>query len=179
MSPRDRRAVIIGGALVIFAAGWRFAVEPVMTQWRDAREQAEVQRAMVSAIEHRASRLDAMQQRLETKLGPGVAKPIRHVEDARLNFPREVQEMLQKAGMKITRVELQGVRKLREAPGVSMLSIRLEGATNGIATPKVLMQLQTSETLMIVDDLRLAHGNGHAWTMAMVLSTPVTEGGTL
>ena len=72
MSPRDRRALMWGGGLVVAAVLYRLVLLPGLQTLSDARAAAVAANERVTAIESRAERLAGLNGRLVERFGPAV-----------------------------------------------------------------------------------------------------------
>lgn len=175
MSPQDRRAVLFGAAVIALGLLAKFAVMPAAAHWSGLRTVAAQGEARLADIQHKLDRRDAILARQRQRFGPGVEQPIESVQEVWVSFPQAVQQALSKAGLKIESVELQGVRKLRKVPGVSLVSLRVRGTCGPDALPKVLASLQSAKQLIIVDrfDISMVKtGARDKWSVTLMVSTP-------
>ncbi|MCC6682024.1 MAG: hypothetical protein IT445_14075 [Phycisphaeraceae bacterium] len=174
MNDRDRRALRIGLLVVAAALLWRFAAWPAMQHWRDARAAVAAYDQQLTSLEQRLADRDAAASRLRQRYGDAIEKPLLSLDETRVLFPQAVQEALRQSGMNVERLELQNVRRLRQSPQVSMISLRVEGSCEGSALPRVLASLRQSQRLTVVDryETTMANeGDRRNWTVRMILST--------
>lgn len=180
LSERDRRAIWIGAGLIGLGLLLRVVVMPVVAHWRELRSSAYEGAARVAAIEQKLNRRDALVDRQRARFGPGVDKPLQPVEQVQISFPQSVQKALGKGGLGVSSVEPQGVRKLREVPGVVLVSLRVRCGGGPDALPQALAAIQGYEQLIIVDSFNLTMtkpGERNQWSVNMLVSTPALEAG--
>ncbi|CAN0443370.1 unnamed protein product, partial [Ectocarpus fasciculatus] len=126
MSPRDRRALIFGAGIIGVAVLYRLALAPAVAQWGQARADTVSQTQRIVQFEERLEKRNDIRQRLMERFGPGVQAPLLSVDEARVAFPRSVQEAFGRAGASARQVEVQSVRRVRDLSGVELLSIRVQ-----------------------------------------------------
>ncbi|MEM7624205.1 MAG: hypothetical protein AAF333_01110 [Planctomycetota bacterium] len=175
MSPRDRRALILGGLFIAVAVLYRVVLSPVMGQWGEARAAAEARSTMVERFEEQLERRDKIRGRLEPRFGLGVHDALRTVDEARVAFPRSVQEAIGRGGATAKQVEVQGVRRLRDVPGVDLLSLRVQVDCQAPVIPQLFSELCRADVPVIVESVSLVMpqpGQRQNWQANLVLSTP-------
>ncbi len=178
MTPRDRKAIYLGAAVISVGLMVRFVVMPTVSHWRDLRAVVSEGEARVVAFEQKLDRLDALVMRQRVRYGGGVDKLLEPVDRVQISFPQSVQKALGKGGLGVSSVDPQGVRKLREAPGVLWVSLRVVCSGGPEALPKALAEIQSSEQLIIVDSFNLTMlkpGDRSKWAVTMMVSTPALE----
>lgn len=170
--------MIAGGVLIGAAVLGRFVLMPVVDQWQQARAAIVTYDAQLEDLERRVDRRDAAVRRLREKFGPGIEKDLLDVDAARVEFPRVVQETLAGQGFKLDNIRVQRVQRLREAPGVALVTLLVQGECEAGQIPKMLAALRGSEMLMLVDrvDLTMAKpGEREKWTASLTLATPALQ----
>lgn len=175
MSERDRRAVVWGAILIGLAVLYRVGLSPAVERWGEARASAEAQSAMVEQFEDKLEKRDEIRQRLETRFGPGVHAPLRSMDEARVVFPKAVQEAIGRGGASANQVEVQGARRVRQLPGVEMLSLRVQVMCNPNAIPMMLKELAAAEMPVVIESVNLSmmqRGQRQQWRATLVVSTP-------
>ena len=178
LSARDRRAITIGVAAIALGLVVRLVVMPVLAHWGELRATTSDYEQVVSTIEQKLKRRDALVNRQRLRFGPGVDRPLESVEAVQISFPQTVQKVLGAGGLGVSNVEPQGSRKLREVPGVMLVSLRVRCAGGPDALPQALAAIQGSEQLIIVDSFDLAMakpGDRGNWSVTMQVSTPALE----
>jgi len=179
LTARDRRAVWIGSAVIGLGLILRTVVMPAAAHWGDLRAVVSEGESRMAAIEQKLERRDAVVMRQRARFGPGVENPLLPVQRVQISFPQSVQKALGQGGLGVLSVEFQGVRKLREAPGVVMVLLRVRCAGGPDALPQALAAIQNAEQLIIVDrfDLTMTQPDDRGnWSVNMLLSTPALEG---
>lgn len=182
LSARDRRAVMVGLALIGLGLLARFIVVPGLEHWRDVRAVMSDGTARLMIVEQKIKRRDAVVDRQRQRFGQAVGQPLATIEEVRVSFPKTVQQALGQAGLGVSSIELQGVRKLREAPGVSLVSLRVRGMCGAPALPQALEALRSAEQLVIVDRFEIGlvkSDSRDQWSVTLVVSTPAIQGGGL
>ena len=180
MSNRDRRALIWGGLLIVAAAVYRFGLSPAVDQWQQVRAESQQQLALLEGLESKLERRAQIMRRLEARFGPGVGQPIPGSEAAAVAFPRTVQEAVSRGGGKATQIEVQGLRRLRDIPGVELLSLRLRIDCPADAIPEVLRQLRAAELPVMIESMNLEMartGQRDEWQATVVVATPTLSQG--
>ncbi len=180
MTTRDRRAVVVCLVVVAAAAGYRLGLAPAVARWQGARASVGAAEAQIDTVENRLDRLDGVERRLEARYGPGVGRPLSTVEALRVAFPEAVRGAVEAAGAEPRQVEVQGVRKLRDVPGVSSLSLRVRAVAENDAVPELLRQLAAGPYPTVVESLNLTMdepGGRDKWEAVLVVSTPGLDAG--
>ncbi len=175
MTPREKRTVLLGLGVIAAALLLRGGLGPVYGTWRDARAAVSQHDEQLDTLESRLDRRDQRLRRLRAKYGPAVDAELVPVSEARMRFPDAAQQALQKGGLGVSSVALQGVRRSRELPGVSLVTLRVEGSVKGQQLPHVFAQLRGCTMLALIDDARLEksqNGNEQQFAVSLVLSTP-------
>ena len=160
MTPSEKRTVLIGLAVVGAAVLLRGGLQPAVAAWREARTAVANHEKQLDTLDTQLDRRDARLRRLRQKYGPAIETKLLPVSEVRVRFPQAVQETLKQGGMSVASVALQGVRRQREVPGVSMVSLRVEGTVGGESLPKVLAALRGCEVLALIEDARIEKGGG-------------------
>lgn len=175
MSDRDRRALVWGAVLIGVAVLYRVGLSPATDRWGEARASAGAQSAMVEQFEDKLEKRDEVRERLEARFGPGVHAPLRSMDEARVVFPKAVQEAIGRAGASAKQIEVQGSRRVRELPGVEMLSLRVQVECEPPAIPNVFKELAAAELPVVVESVNLSmpqRGQRQQWQATLVVSTP-------
>ncbi len=177
MTTREKRTVFIGLGVVVVAVLLNLVLRPGLDAWQAARGTIAQHELQLENLEGQLADRDIKRRQLAQKYGPAVSKPLVTVSEARVAFPEAVQNALKRGGLGVSTVTLQNVRRVREVPGVSLVSLRVEGGTQGKQLADVLASLRASEVLALVEDLRIERGDGGGpdgapYTLSFVLSTP-------
>ena len=175
MSPRDRRALVIGGLIIGVAVLYRVLLSPVVGHWQEARDGAAVQAAMVERFEEQLEKREQIRGRLEARFGPGVHDSLGTIDETRVAFPRSVQEAIGRGGANAKQIEEQGVRRLRDLPGVDLFSVRVQVDCEAPAIPKMFRELQRADVPVLIESVNLVMaqpGQRQNWQATLVLSTP-------
>ena len=175
MNAREKRVVLVGAALIVVGAVWRGGAADAVARWGDARAQLAAESARVADLTRRAERRDAVGGRLRQRLGPAATQPLPAVVEAQAGFPAAVRAALGGAGLSIASVSVQGVQRVRELPGVSLMKVLVEGSADGGQLPAVLAGTRSLPRVTRVEELRLVKEND-AWSVRLVLSTPAERG---
>lgn len=175
MNQRERRVVFLGGALVIGAVAWRGGLGQAVAEWGDARARLAAESDRVADLEQQAQRRDAIGLRLQQRFGPAATRPLGAVVEVQADFPAAVREALGGAGLKVASVSVQGVQRVREVSGVSLVRVLVEGTAEGHAVPAVLAGTRSLPRVTRLEEVRLTR-NGDNWSLRMVLSTPARRG---
>ncbi|MEM9418794.1 MAG: type II secretion system protein GspM [Planctomycetota bacterium] len=180
MSERDRRALIWGGVLIGIAVLYRFALSPVVDQWQEARDAVASQSVMLTQYEEKLEKRSGIRKRLEQRYGPGVNRPLPTADDAQVAFPRSVQQAIGRGGAQARQVEVQGLRRLRDYPGIELLSLRVQVTCEPNAIPAMLAELTRADMPVVVESVNLSmpqRGQRQRWEATLVVSTPTLKGG--
>jgi len=180
ISQSDKRTILFGIGFLLLAALGRFLILPGLNAWGEARAEVDGHSQRVEDLSTQLNRAEAMQRRLVDKLGLAAGKKPITVDEARVQFPKAVQDALAKGGAAVSSIELQQVRKLREASGWSLVPVRVQASCKGAKIADVLNSFRASQQLIMVDRLSLdmaRSGNRDNWKLEMILSTPVVQGG--
>ncbi|MEM1109520.1 MAG: hypothetical protein AAGH99_12610 [Planctomycetota bacterium] len=179
MSARDRRAILIGAVLIGLAVLYRVALTPLFDQWGQARADVTAQAAMLDQFEGKLERRSDIRKRLEPRYGPGVHQSLSTADEARVAFPRSVQQAIQQGGAATKQVEVQGLRRLRDLPGVELLSLRVLVTCKPDAIPGIFRELSQAELPTVVESVNLRmpnRGQRQKWEATLVVSTPTLAG---
>lgn len=178
LTDRDRRALMMGGGLVLAVVLYRLLLSPLLAGWAEARAEAAVYTQRLAQLEDRLDRRDTLQRRLRETYGPAITQPLPTLEDARVRFPQAVQEALASAQLQPQQIEVQGVRRVRGVPGVSNLSLRVRSVAPPQAIPAALNALRSAGLIVVVEsvDLSMAQPNQREqWQLLLTLSTPTLD----
>lgn len=179
MSPRDRRAMLVGGVLIGVAVAYRLVLSPVVDRWGEARQSIAAQSSLVAQFEEKLEKRDDIRGRLEKRFGPGVNQPLKSIDEAQVAFPRSVQQAIERGGGQATQVEVQGSRRVRDLSGVEMLSLRVQVNCEPDAIPKMFAELAKAEMPVVVESVNLSmpqRGQRQQWRATLVVSTPTLAG---
>lgn len=179
MSTRDRRAVILGGAALLLVFGYRYAVSPFVGTWREARARIAFADEQASGLEAQVTQLAAQKRLLEPALGAAASKPLKPVEETRLEFVKVVEELLQQNGLKSQGVRAQPVVTVRDLPGVAIVALQVQSQGQAQQVAQCLSKLGDAEKLILVQKLELAPDAQRPDQMqvTMVLATLAEAGG--
>ena len=180
MNQRDRRAIFAGGLLILVAVIYRFGFSSAFAQWQQVRAESQQQLTLLDGLESKLERRGQILRRLEPRFGPGVGRPIPAAEDAAVAFPRTVQEAVGRGGGKATQLEVQGTRRLRDLPGIDLLSLRLRVDCPAESIPEVLRQLQAADLPVILESINFEMARAQQrdqWQATLVVSTPTLSQG--
>ena len=176
MSPRDRRALMWGGGLVVAAVLYRLVLLPGLQTLSDARAAAAAANERVTAIESRAERLAWLNGRLVERFGPAVGQDLQPVDAVRVAFPPAVQKALKSAGASVQSVELKSARRMPKVDGVSLVGMQVGATCNPSKLPAVLDALRTCKAFPVliesVDVSMTKAKNRSKWTLSLSLATP-------
>jgi len=175
MSSQDRRAIFWGAAFIGLAVLYRLVLSPVVDQWREGRASAEAQLVMIEQFENKLEKRSEIRTRLAQRFGPGVHDPLRTADEARIAFPRYVQEAIRRGVASAQKIEVQGVRRVRDVPGVALLSLRAEVYCEPESIPRFLKELGAAEVPVIIESIGLSmrqQGQRGKWRATLLLSTP-------
>lgn len=178
MSSRDRRALLIGAGVVLAAVVYRVALSPAVAVWSEARQAVIDHESVIDRVDVQIDRREAIHARLRERFGPAIDRPLPMLEDVQVAFPKVVRDAMGKGGAQPGSVDIQGVRKLRDVPGVSLVTLRVNAVCDANAIPAVLDGLRTADRIVIIDAIELSMaqpGNRSKWTMTLQLSTPALE----
>ncbi len=157
LSPRDRRALLLGAAGLMVICAARFVVIPWTDSWAAAREQIVTNQQQLGELERSIRRVLGQQGRLAETYGPAVNNPLQDLETARISLFKEVQEVLKTAGFTPTDYQPRPCRPLREIPGVEIVPLQVRGKCKLPQLAKCLDGMRKADTLVIVDRLSVAN----------------------
>ncbi|MEM1027834.1 MAG: hypothetical protein AAGJ38_07100 [Planctomycetota bacterium] len=180
MSSRDRRALLLGAVLIGLAVLYRVGLSPVMGQWSEARATAASQSAMLAQYEERLEKRADVRKRIEPRYGPGVHRALVTVDEAQVAFPRSVQQAIRRGGAEVKQVEVQGLRRVREMPGIEMLSLRVQVVCEPNSIPRMFRELAGADIPVVIESVNLSmsqRNQRRKWDAALVVSTPTRSGG--
>lgn len=173
LSRRDKRAVVIGGLVLVVLLGYRYVAAPLTASWQNARQRIAETSAVRAAWRARANRLAAQQRRLEPIYGKAIGEPLPMVAKARANFVKTVQDILQSSGMSSQSVQSQPLRPLREVPGVALVALQVRTSGKPRQLMKALAAMRKADQLILVQSLSAEPGGERSKKMSisMVLAT--------
>lgn len=177
LTQRDKRAMVLGGAVLLVALLAHYVIVPGIDRWQAARAAAAQYESKLVDLQTRLDRRDSVLQRLEAKYGPAVHRPVDDVETLSTAFPEQMQALLGSAGIGFTSIELQSVQKVRDVPGLAMVSVRVQGTSNPNQMAKFMAAAATAERIVLLDRLQMTRKDRpDQWNVSFVLSTPAREG---
>ncbi|MEM6332670.1 MAG: hypothetical protein AAF823_04955 [Planctomycetota bacterium] len=175
MTSRDRRAILLGGGTLAIALFAWYVVLPGIDRWQAAREQVAQHESVLSDLDRKLDRRDAIAQRLEAKYGNAVHEPTASIDAIRNAFPEEVRDLLQKSGIEYETIELQPEQRVRDTPGIALVSVRIAATTNPNAIANLLAKSAEADRVILVNSLQMTQQRGTNWSITLVLVTPAKE----
>lgn len=173
LSPRDRRAMVLGLVALGAIAVARFALIPFVDSWLAARDQLRADRQAAGEVQVRLARAIGQQGRLANRYGPAVGKGLQDVESARMSLFSAVQQVTTSSGLKPEVYQPLPDRAIRELPGVRLVPLEVRGKCQADQVVACLAALARSDTLLLVDRLAVTgddKGSGQV-EVTMVLAT--------
>ena len=157
LSPRDRRAMLLGAAVLLIILAGRLAVIPWIDNWSGTRKEIVENRSQLDDIQRQIRRVLWQRQRLEEAYGPAVNKPLGNRQSAQVNLFKAVQDVFKAGGVKLTDYQPQRSRPLPEVPGVEIVPLQIRGKCNLSQLTKCFAGMRNGETLIIVDSFSVAN----------------------
>lgn len=155
LSPRDRRALLLGavalGAIVLL----RFTVIPFMDSWTDARDRSRVYGEELVELNRSLRRAVAQRERLARTYGPGIRQPLQDEQAARMNLFRSAKDVFGAGGVGITEYQPQRTRALRDIPNVSLVTLRIKGKCDLPKLAGCLYEMSRAKNLMFVQSMNV------------------------
>ena len=175
LTPRDRKILLLGAAVLAVLLGGRFVLLPLIDHWGSLRDTIGRRDAVLSELDAMRKRRDALMGRLEGVGGAAIRQPLESIDATHVRFHETVQDLLSKSAVGYTSIELQGVRSLRDVPGTCLLSLQVQGQCDLAALSRCLERVRESERLVIVDRLHVRGPNPKKLAVTLVLSAPAQE----
>ena len=151
LSPRDRRAILLGAVGLLIILAGRFVLLPWIDSWKDARRSIAEARVELGEAERQIYRVLGQRRRLEKIYGPAVNKALDNRQSAQVKLIEGVQEVFKTGGVKLTGYDPQRPKSLREVPGVEVVAWQIRAKCKLPQLVKCLAGMRKSETLIIVD----------------------------
>ena len=157
LSPRDRRAVLIGAATLLIVLAANYLLMPWIDSWSNAREQIAQDRRQLTHIQRQIRTVLWQRERLEQLYGPAVKEPLEDRQTAQLNLIKAVQDVFKSGGVKLSDYQPQRSRPLSEVPGVEVIPLQIRGKCNLSQLTKCLSAMQEGKMLMVVESFSIAN----------------------
>ena len=93
LSPRDRRAILLGAVGLLIILAGRFVLLPWIDSWKDARRSIAEARVELGEAERQIYRVLGQRRRLEKIYGPAVNKALDNRQSAQVKLIEGVQEV--------------------------------------------------------------------------------------
>ena len=179
MTPRDRRAILLGAGLCWWWSSCGGCCCPGLTSWQQARQDIAAARSQLETLESQVRKHLSQRDRLTAMYGSAVAKPLEDMEPATLRFVQAVQGVMGRSGIRDPAYQPQQPRGVPGAPGVEMVTLRMTGRCQLPQLARCLADLRRADSLIVVDSL-VANNDPRTQgqvEVTMLLSTPAkTEG---
>ena len=163
METRNRRAMSIGLAAAGLILLYHFAIDPWLGHWEQVRAELTIHR----------QKIEMLQPRHEAA-GPAIpAFAMPEKEDRqRLEFEREFNEQLQKAGLQITAMPqyLSSQGKAQPGLGVKLLQMQCRGKCNLAQALDLLAALEENPYYVAVEEFKLECGQQNRQEMELTLA---------
>lgn len=173
-SPRDRRAIILGGLALLIVFAGRFVLMPWIDSWATARIQIKQNRTKLNKIQSDIGEILSLRRSLEKTYGSAVNEPIEQdLQTAQLKLLETVKETLSAAGFKPSEYRPQRPRPLSDVPNVQIVPLEVPGSCNLSQLLKSLNALRQAKTFVFVDSFRITNDEKKPGTfkITMVLAT--------
>jgi type II secretory pathway component PulM len=155
LSPRDRRALLLGAGVLAAICLVRFVIVPFWEGWGQARQEASDCRSQIADLEKRALRLANMQEMAESVYGPSAAKALRGTEAGRIAFTKAVQDALRAGGIKFESLTPRPDRAAERASDVRFVPLQVRGKCSLPQLAKCLAGMRKAAMPIIVDQIRV------------------------
>ena len=157
LSPRDRRAILLGVVALLIIVAARLVVIPWIDGWRSAREDMTSTRSQLSNIQRQMQRVLWQRQRLEEIYGPGVKNTLKDRQAAQLSLIKAVQVVFKAGGVKLTDYQPQRPRTLKEIPDVQIVPLQIRGKCKLPQLTKCFVAMRDNQTLIIVESFSITN----------------------
>jgi type II secretory pathway component PulM len=151
LSPRDRRAIVLGAVVLLGILAVRLVLVPWWDSWSDARERIQRCSAELEKMERKMDRLLRINKRLEEMYGSAAMKPIQDIETVRIHFPKTITDVLKAGGIGFEIITQRPGKALREVPGVEFVPFQIQGKCKVAQLAKCLAEMRKTKTLVILD----------------------------
>jgi hypothetical protein len=158
LTPRDRRAVLLGSIALAAILVVRFAVVPWWDSWRQARDRTEACRAQLTRLGVDLSKLASYQDTAVKLYGPSVLEPLKPSEAARIAFTKTVQDVLRAGGINFESITPQPSRDVPDLPDdVELLPLQVKGKCEVAQLAKCLAGMPKATMPVIVDRIQVTN----------------------
>lgn len=177
LSNRDRRAVLLGAALLAALGLAQWIVLPWIADWRDARSRITAARFELTELETQVRRLVTQRRRLREALGPAVGKPLPSADEARVRFVQIAERIMAAGGIKTSGVRPQPARPLQDVEGVSLVTLRAEGVGRSDRLAACLAAVHELDEWILIDQISVTEQRGRPGQVAvsLVLAAPARQ----
>lgn len=155
LSARDRRAIIVGLALLAALGLARFALWPWLDHWRGLRAEHRTAQERLTRLERRVRHLDQLEGRLRETHGPGVGRTLQGLDRTRVTFPQTVQTILEASGFNGEAINAQSARKAGRIKGVLLVPLQIRGKCDIGQLARLLAEARKTDVLVLVDRLQV------------------------
>jgi len=157
MSPRDRRAMILGGALLGAIVLLRLTLIPLWDSWSSARDRSRVYGEELVELNRSLRHVLGQRERLARLYGPGVREALSEEQIARMNLLQSAQDVFSGGGVRLTDYQPQRARPIRDIPNVSLVALQVRGQCQLPQLAKCLARMARTNTLLIVQSMDVAN----------------------
>lgn len=157
MSPRDRRAMILGGALLGAIVLLRLTLIPLWDSWSSARDRSRVYGEELVELNRSLRHVLGQRERLARVYGPGVREALSEEQSARMNLLQSAQDVFNGGGVRLTDYQPQRARPIRDIPNVSLVALQVRGQCQLPQLVKCLARMAQTKPLMIVQSMNIAN----------------------
>ena len=154
LSPRDRRAVLLGGGTILLVVVYLYALSPWLASWSAARADVETAAINRAAADTDRARAAAILRQLGAYYGGGLATPLPPVAEVRVGFVKTVQELLKSNGLESKDLRSQPLQPIRETPGIGLVALEVECQGPVSSLMKTLAKLGQADRPIVVQRLR-------------------------
>jgi len=154
LSPRDRRAIVLGAGVLAAVLVVKCAVIPWIDSWTSAREDIGSANAELARLRGRILHVLTQRKHLEELYGRAASKPPEDLKTAKLNLLAAAQDILKSSGFQATGGYMpQPGRPVRSVPGMELVALEVRGKCKLPQLAKCLAAMQKAKTLIFVDRL--------------------------
>jgi hypothetical protein len=155
LSPRDRRALLVGGIVLGAIVLLRLTLIPFWDSWSAARDRSETYGEELVALNSSLRRAVGQRERLARVYGPGVRQPLANEQTAKMNLFQSAKDVFGAGGVRLTEYQPQRARPLREIPNVSLVTLQVKGQCDLPKLVKSLHAMTQAKHLMFVQSMNI------------------------
>ena len=168
LSRREAVLLLLVFGLAVLFSGWKFVYRPWVDTYRSLREEKSALQETIARLERELDRQPEIEAEWRRRHEAGRA--LEETVPALDQIPRvlaELEELLQKENVAITRLVVSGIQRLENQAVVSF-QLGLEGEQQNTLT--MLARLERFNRLLVVDSVAWKNNDSGKWTMDLMFA---------